>query len=132
MAVNNPWTWGLGRRKTAVARVRIKPGTGVFTVNKKPVNEFFVTERDQAQAIAPLVATEALESYDIHCNVKGGGPNGQAGAVLLGIARAIKELNPVHFDALRENGLLTRDGRQSERKKPGRRGARRGFQLSKR
>ena len=132
MAVNNPWTWGLGRRKTAVARVRMKPGTGVFTVNKKPVDEFFVTERDLAQAKAPMALTETVESYDVHCNVKGGGPNGQAGAVMLGIARAIKELNPAHFEALREAGLLTRDSRQVERKKPGRRGARRGFQFSKR
>lgn len=132
MAVNNPWTWGLGRRKTAVARVRMKPGTGVFTVNKKPVSEFFVTERDRAQALAPMTLTETTESYDVHCNVKGGGPNGQAGAVMLGIARAIKDLNPAHFEALREAGYLTRDSRQVERKKPGRRGARRGFQFSKR
>jgi small subunit ribosomal protein S9 len=132
MAVINPWTWGLGRRKSAVARVRMKSGTGVFTINNKPVNEYFVTDRDQKQAMAPLVLTESKDSYDIHVNVKGGGPNGQAGAVLLGIARAIKDMNPAHFDSLREAGLLTRDSRQVERKKPGRRGARRGFQFSKR
>ncbi len=132
MVVNNPWTWGLGRRKTAVARVRLKPGTGVFTVNNKPVDEYFVTDRDQTQAKAPLVLTESSDSYDVHVNVKGGGQNGQAGAVLLGVARAIKEVNPAHFEGLREAGLLTRDSRQVERKKPGRRGARRGFQFSKR
>ena len=132
MVVNNPWTWGLGRRKTAVARVRMKPGTGVFVVNKKPVNEFFVTGRDLSQALAPMELTGTSESYDVHVNVKGGGPNGQAGAVMLGIARALKELNPAHFEAMREAGFLTRDSRQVERKKPGRRGARRGFQFSKR
>ncbi len=132
MAVANPYVWGLGRRKTAVARVRMKPGTGVFIVNKKPVNEFFVTGRDLTQALAPMALTGTSESYDVHVNVKGGGPNGQAGAVMLGIARALKELNPAHFDAMREAGFLTRDSRQVERKKPGRRGARRGFQFSKR
>jgi len=132
MAVNNPWTWGLGRRKTAVARVRMKPGTGAFLVNKKPVDEYFVTQRDRSQARAPLVLTESVESFDVHVNVKGGGPNGQAGAVMLGIARALKDLNPVHYEALKDAGYLTRDSRQVERKKPGRRGARRGFQFSKR
>ena len=132
MAVNNPWTWGLGRRKTAVARVRMKPGTGAFMINKKPVGEYFVTQRDLAQAQSPLLMTGSTESFDVHVNVKGGGPNGQAGAVMLGIARALKELNPVHFEALRDAGLLTRDSRQVECKKPGRAGARRGFQFSKR
>lgn len=132
MAVNNPWTWGLGRRKTAVASVRMKPGTGAFMINKKPVGEYFVTQRDLAQAQSPLLMTGSTESFDVHVNVKGGGPNGQAGAVMLGIARALKELNPVHFEALRDAGLLTRDSRQVERKKPGRAGARRGFQFSKR
>ncbi|MFT6363840.1 MAG: small subunit ribosomal protein S9 [Planctomycetota bacterium] len=110
----------------------MKPGTGVFTVNNLPVDEYFVTNRDQTQAKAPLVLTESTESYDVHVNVKGGGQNGQAGAVLLGVARAIKEVNPAHFEGLRDAGLLTRDSRQVERKKPGRRGARRGFQFSKR
>lgn len=132
MAVNNPWTWGLGRRKTAVARVRMKPGTGAFLVNSKPVDEYFVTHRDRSQAVAPLALTGSNDAFDVHVNVKGGGPNGQAGAVMLGVARALKELNPVHFEALREAGYLTRDSRQVERKKPGRAGARRGYQFSKR
>ena len=132
MSVNNPYTWGLGRRKSAVARVRIKPGTGGFTVNKKPVDDFFPALRDSQTAKAPLALLESADGYDIFVNVKGGGPHGQAGAVMLGLARALKESNPALFEELRENGYLTRDSRMKERKKPGRRGARRGFQFSKR
>lgn len=132
MSVNNPWTWGLGRRKSAVARVRLKTGSGNFVVNQKPVDEFFVTLRDQNRAKAPLGLLEESTRYDVHVQVEGGGPHGQAGAVQLGLARALKEINPVLFEGLRENGFLTRDGRMKERKKPGRRGARRGFQFSKR
>ena len=132
MTVVNPYIWGLGRRKTSVARVRIKPGTGNFTVNGKPMQEFFTTLQDQKCCLSPLLTVEALESYDIFVNVKGGGTTGQAGAVQLGIARAIKESNPVAFEALRDGGHLTRDSRSKERKKYGRRGARRGFQFSKR
>ena len=132
MTVNNPYTWGLGRRKSAVARVRIKPGSGAFNVNGKPVDEFFPTIRDQKASKSPLALLSEEESYDINVKVHGGGPHGQAGAVRLGLGRALKELNPVHFEELRENGHLTRDPRMKERKKPGRRGARRGFQFSKR
>ena len=166
MTVANPYTWGLGRRKSAVARVRIKPGTGNFIVNGKPVDDYFKTLRDQNLARAPLtaqpvntladtygggddagasadvegetvVSTPAPEptpapSVDVWCNVNGGGPHGQAGAVQLGLARALKGMNPAMMEMLRDNGLLTRDPRMKERKKPGRRGARRGFQFSKR
>jgi small subunit ribosomal protein S9 len=155
MALINPYTWGLGRRKSAVARVRIKSGTGNFLVNGKPLDEYFTTERDQKQARSPLVAPPVVEveidaevevgeaeaepalpvvdsTYDVWCNVHGGGPHGQAGAVQLGLARALKESNPMLFESLRDRGLLTRDPRMKERKKPGRRGARRGFQFSKR
>ena len=148
MAVVNPYTWGLGRRKSAVARVRIKPGTGNFLVNGKLLDEYFTTERDQSLARAPLAPppeppvfgeeeapapTPSLEgNYDIWCNVNGGGPHGQAGAVQLGLARALKETNPVLMETLRDRGLLTRDPRMKERKKYGRRGARRGFQWCKR
>lgn len=132
MTVNNPYTWGLGRRKSAVARVRIKPGTGVFNVNGKPVDEYFPTTRDQTASKSPLALLSEEESYDIHVNVHGGGPHGQAGAVRLGLGRALKEVNPAHFEGLREHGHLTRDARMKERKKYGRRGARRGFQFSKR
>jgi len=132
MAVNNPWTWGLGRRKKAVARVRLKPGAGGFVVNGRPFDEYFVTVQTRQRASAPLVSTESQGSYDVFCNVNGGGPNGQAEAVSLGVARALKVLNPAFDDVLREHHQLTRDGREKERKKYGRRGARRGFQFSKR
>jgi small subunit ribosomal protein S9 len=132
MTVVNPYIWGLGRRKSSVARVRLKPGTGQFVVNGKPFDEYFVTVRDRQLARAPLGAASTEESYDIHVNVFGGGPHGQAGAVRLGLARALKEVNPELFEELRENGHLTRDARMKERKKYGRRGARRGFQFSKR
>ena len=132
MTVNNPYIWGLGRRKSAVARVRLKSGSGSFQVNGKSVNEYFTTLRDLNWAKAPLSLLEEETNYDIWVKVSGGGPHGQAGAVQLGVARALKEVNPVLFEGLRENGYLTRDGRMKERKKPGRRGARRGFQFSKR
>lgn len=132
MALNNPWTWGLGRRKTAIARVRLKAGAGGFVVNGKPIDDYFVTVQTRQRARQPLTAAEALSQYDVFCNVKGGGPSGQSEAVSLGIARALKSINPASFEALREEGLLTRDSRMKERKKYGRRGARRGFQFSKR
>lgn len=132
MTVNNPYTWGLGRRKSSVARVRIKPGSGEFHVNDKTVDEFFTTLRDQQTAKAPLELLDSPDTYDIFVKVNGGGPHGQAGAVQLGVSRAFKEANPVLFESLREKGYLTRDSRMKERKKPGRRGARRGFQFSKR
>ena len=132
MAVNNPYTWGLGRRKSSIARVRIKSGSGVFFVNDKPVDEFFCTIEGRNSAKSPLEATETTGTYDVFCKVNGGGPTGQAGAVSLGLARALKEINPAFEEVLRERSLLTRDSRMKERKKYGRRGARRGFQFSKR
>jgi len=132
MTVQNPYVWGLGRRKSAVARVRLKSGTGQFRVNGKAINEYFTTLRDLEQAKSPLGLLESPDTYDVFVEVEGGGPHGQAGAVQLGVARALKESNPVLFEELREKGLLTRDARMKERKKYGRRGARRGFQFSKR
>jgi small subunit ribosomal protein S9 len=132
MTVVNPYTWGLGRRKMAVARVRIKPGSGSFLINGKSVDDYFPALQDQVRSRSPLVAGEVLETYDVWVRVEGGGPTGQSGAVMLGLARALKEANPPLFETLREDGLLTRDSRMKERKKPGRRGARRGFQFSKR
>ena len=132
MAVINPWTWGLGRRKSSVARVRLKPGAGGFVVNGKPVDEYFVTIQGRQRARQPLTIVDAEGTYDVFCNVRGGGTSGQCEAVSLGIARALKSINPATFDALREQNLLTRDSRMKERKKYGRRGARRGFQFSKR
>ena len=132
MAVINPWTWGLGRRKSSVARVRIKPGAGTFVVNGRPLDDYFRTVQSRNMAKAALGSLENPGAYDVYCNVNGGGITGQSGAVALGLARALKTVNPATFDALREQGLLTRDARSKERKKYGRRGARRGFQFSKR
>ncbi|MEW6072175.1 MAG: 30S ribosomal protein S9 [Planctomycetota bacterium] len=132
MTVANPYVWGLGRRKSAVARVRIKSGSGSFLVNQQPVEQYFTTLRDLQQARSPLALLPSPDTYDIVVNVEGGGPHGQAGAVQLGIARALKGANPVLFEGLRDKGYLTRDSRMKERKKYGRRGARRGFQFSKR
>ncbi len=126
------FTWGLGRRKTAVARVRIKPGAGGFLINGRPYDEFFRTLQSQIRTQEPLKVTQTAGTYDVFCNVRGGGPTGQAEAVMLGLARALKTVNPGFDDVLRENGHLTRDSRMKERKKFGRRGARRGFQFSKR
>ena len=125
-------TLGLGRRKTSVARVRIKPGTGSYLVNGRPVTEFFGTLRDINEAKGPLALLETPDTYDVLANVNGGGPHGQAGALSLGIARALKSANPALFERLRQGGFLTRDPRMKERKKYGKRGARRGFQFSKR
>lgn len=132
MAVNNPYIWGTGRRKTSTARVRIKPGTGKFLVNGKEFDAFFVTHDSRRAAQQPLVVTETRNNYDIWCNVDGGGPTGQAGAVSLGVARALLKENANFDKILRENGLLTRDSREVERKKYGRHKARRSTQFSKR
>lgn len=132
MAVNNPYIWGTGRRKTSTARVRIKAGTGKFVVNGKEFDQFFVTHDSRRQAALPLVVTETRNNYDIWCNVDGGGITGQAGAVSLGIARALCIENENFEKLLRDNSLLTRDSREVERKMYGKRGARRSFQFSKR
>jgi small subunit ribosomal protein S9 len=132
MAVDHSITWGLGRRKTSVARVRLKPGAGGFVVNGRPMTEYFPTIDMQRQAQAPLKTASSESTYDIWVSVKGGGPIGQAGAVKLGVARALKRLIPSLDPLLRAEGQLTRDSRMKERKKYGRRGARRGFQFSKR
>lgn len=124
--------WGTGRRKTAVAQVRIRAGDGKFEINKRPLETYFNEERDRLDSVAPLKATETFGKVDVFINVKGGGVTGQAGAVVLGVARALKLANPEYDDALRAGGFLTRDSRAVERKKYGRRGARRGFQFSKR
>ncbi len=130
--VNNPYTWGTGRRKAAVARVRIKPGDGKFIVNKKELEDFFRLDWDRLAVRKPLDVTESLKSYDVFVNVRGGGTTGQSGAVLLGLARALMKINPSFAPSLRDANLLTRDARKVERKKYGQRGARRRFQFSKR
>ncbi len=124
--------WGTGRRKSSVARVRIKPGSGKFVVNKKDLDDYFKREQDQKAVMAPLVAVKAEKLFDVFINVRGGGTTGQSGASLLGIARALKNYDDSYLQALRDSGHLTRDPRMVERKKPGQRGARRRFQFSKR
>ena len=126
------YIWGLGRRKTAVARVRLAPGEGHILINKRPVDEYFTEEQDRKAIWAPLEATQTADRFDVWANVQGGGPTGQAGAVVLGIARALAEADPPLESALRDAGYLTRDPRMVERKKYGQRGARRRFQFSKR
>ena len=124
--------WGTGRRKSSVARVRIKPGSGKFIVNKKELDDYFKREQDRKAVMAPLKAVKAEKLFDIFINVKGGGTTGQSGASLLGIARALKKYDDSYVQMLRDSGHLTRDPRMVERKKPGQRGARRRFQFSKR
>jgi small subunit ribosomal protein S9 len=124
--------WGTGRRKSSVARVRIKPGDGKMLINKKELNDYFTREQDRKAVLAPLKTVEAEKTFDVFINVRGGGTSGQAGAALLGIARALKKYDENYIQALRDGGHLTRDSRMVERKKPGQRGARRKFQFSKR
>jgi small subunit ribosomal protein S9 len=124
--------WGTGRRKTSVARVRIRPGSGKFLVNKRELDDYFHRDQDRKAALAALKLVQAEKSFDVFVNVRGGGITGQAGATLLGVARALRTYDENYIGALRDNGLLTRDPRMVERKKPGQAGARRRFQFSKR
>jgi len=124
--------WGTGRRKAAVARVRIRPGTGVIEVNDREIEDYFRREDHQAVVRQPLRVTHNQGRYDVFVNVKGGGITGQSGAVRLGLARALVESDESLHEDLRGEGLLTVDARKVERKKYGRRGARRSPQFSKR
>ncbi len=132
MAEAKEYIWGTGRRKSSVARVRLSRGAGTITVNRRPFEKYFLTDDDRQSALAPLHVTKAFGRYDILVNAHGGGIAGQAGAVKLGIARALKKIEPALESVLRSQGLLTRDPRMKERKKYGLRGARRGVQYSKR
>lgn len=132
MAVINPYIWGTGRRKTSTARVRIKPGSGKLLINDREFEQFFLTDDTRRVAVQPLVVTETRNNYDVWVSVAGGGITGQAGAVSLGIARALRRENENFDRVLREHGLLTRDSREVERKKYGRHKARRSTQFSKR
>jgi small subunit ribosomal protein S9 len=123
---------GTGRRKSSVARVRVRAGSGKVTVNKKPLEEYFINEQDRVQLLGPLKDSGQLESVDVLINVRGGGMTGQSGAARMGIARALVSFDSEAFGSMRENGHLTRDSRMKERKKPGLHGARRGTQFSKR
>ena len=123
---------GTGRRKTAVARVRVRPGQGRISVNNREFEEFFRSVQQRNSVLAPLLATEKRETVDVVITVYGGGVTGQADACKMGIARALKEFDPECESVLREKSLLTRDSRKVERKKYGRRKARRSTQFSKR
>jgi len=124
--------WGTGRRKSSIARVRIKKGNGKIVVNDKELDAYFPIDRDRGVVRFPLKTTKTLGEFDVLVNVAGGGITGQAGAISLGIARALFKSNPAHVEILRNDGLLTRDSRMKERKKYGQKGARKSFQWTKR
>jgi small subunit ribosomal protein S9 len=137
--------WGTGRRKTAVARVRLADGNGKILINDRALEDYFTEDKDRSAVVAPLLATEMRNRLDVFVNVYGGGFTGQAGAVSQGVARALKEMFGASASAdgeaeagggmakkLRDSGYLTRDGRMKERKKYGKKGARKSFQFSKR
>ncbi len=123
---------GTGRRKTAVARVRLAAGSGKVTINGRAIENYFHLETQRSHSLQPLVATDSTNKFDVRVNVKGGGPNGQAGAVRHGLARALIEADANLRPTLKAQGLLTRDPRMKERKKYGQPGARKRFQYSKR
>ena len=123
---------GTGRRKTAIARVRLASGSGKITVNGRAFDNYFVLETQRSQASQPLTVTGTAEKFDARINVSGGGPNGQADAVRHGIARALLKFDAALRPSLKAGGLLTRDPRMKERKKYGQPGARKRFQFSKR
>ncbi len=124
--------YGTGRRKSSVARVFLRPGSGKFTINGRAFEEYFVTEQQRVAARKVLVSTETGAAFDVLATVKGGGINGQADAVKMGTARALVEFNAELRPTLKAQGLMTRDSRMKERKKYGQKGARARFQFSKR
>ena len=123
---------GTGRRKTSVARVRIRPGNGKITVNDRAFEEYFVTDMERRLVVQALEHVGHADKVDVFVRVAGGGPISQAGAIRMGLARALVSMSEENFQPLRDDGFLTRDSRMKERKKYGLRGARRGTQLSKR
>ncbi len=124
--------YGTGRRKASIARVYLRPGSGKFEVNGRPFEQYFVTQAQRSEAKQPLVTSETTANFDVLANVSGGGVNGQAGAVKLGVARALLVFNAELRKALKSQGFLSRDARKKERKKYGQKGARKRFQFSKR
>jgi small subunit ribosomal protein S9 len=124
--------YATGRRKTSVARVWMKPGTGAITINKRTMDEYFGRPTSKMVVRQPLELTDNIGKFDIDVNVCGGGPSGQAGAIKHGITKALLEVDPELRASLKKAGFITRDSRIKERKKYGRRGARRSFQFSKR
>ena len=132
MAKSVPEFGATGRRKTASAHVRLKPGAGVILVNKRTFTNFFPLETQRTYIEQPLKAIDGLGKFDLTVSVTGGGPMGQAGAMRHGIARALVLMDVGHRDVLKKGGFLTRDSRMKERLKPGQPGARKRFQYSKR
>ena len=126
------YIWGVGRRKSACARVRIAVGSGKIEINGRALNDYFSGERDRKAIFGPLEVTNTGGKMDVLVNASGGGPTGQTGAIVMGLGRALAKYDPSLEGALRQNGFLTRDSRMKERKKYGQRGARRRFQFSKR
>ena len=124
--------YATGKRKTSVARVWIRPGSGQRLINKKPMDQYLALESDRALTMEPLKITDMADKFDIYVNVKGGGNSGQAGAIRHGISRALVMADPNLRDTLKKKGFLTRDSRMKERKKYGQPGARARFQYSKR
>jgi small subunit ribosomal protein S9 len=124
--------WGVGRRKSACARVRIAVGTGKIEINGRQLNDYFSGERDRKAIFGPLEVTNTGGKMDVLVNASGGGPTGQTGAIVMGLGRALVKFDASLEGALRNGGFLTRDSRMKERKKYGQRGARRRFQFSKR
>ncbi len=123
---------GTGRRKSAVARVRVAPGTGKIEINGRTLNEYFTNERDRKSIFGPLEVTNTGGKMDIFVNATGGGPSGQTGAIIMGLSRALAKYDQTLEAPLRGANFMTRDSRMKERKKYGQRGARRRFQFSKR
>jgi small subunit ribosomal protein S9 len=130
--VKQVFTWGVGRRKSSVARVRVAPGAGKIEINGRTLNEYFTAEKDRKSIFGPLEVTNTGGKMDVLVNTAGGGASGQAGAIVMGIGRALAKIDPGLEVPLRNGGFLTRDSRMRERKKYGQRGARRRFQFSKR
>jgi small subunit ribosomal protein S9 len=130
--VNQVQNYGTGRRKTAAARVFLRPGTGTLQVNGRPLDDYFPNEVLKMVIKQPLLLTETAEKFDIVATVEGGGSAGQAGAIRHGISRALMDYNAELRDRLKSAGLVTRDPRKKERKKYGQKGARARFQFSKR
>jgi len=130
--MTTPLVQTLGRRKRSVARVRIRTGTGKVTVNGRPVEEYFPSMTHRMQSVEPLEVAEVAETYDIDATIHGGGTTGQAGALRMGIARGLVELDPECRDTLKKAGFLTRDSRKKESKKYGLKKARKAPQYSKR
>ena len=126
------FVWGVGRRKSAVARVRIAQGSGKILVNGRELNDYFTFERDRKAIFGPLEVTNTGGKMDIFVNATGGGPSGQTGAIIMGLGRALVKYDQTLEAPLRGAGFMTRDSRMKERKKYGQRGARRRFQFSKR